>query len=183
MNRTTCEAGSTAYGLPAESVTTMPGRRCSASKRAASRAPESMLTTGKSSAMSSACMSAPSDRDDRTEPFGHAIDTESEIRRGARRHRRQSGHRNPFTSRAIDCRPDFPAHQHRTYSTTAVTPRPCQQGPARYRRGLWIEDSDGLTCRSACDAPPQRPPVVRSPRPALHPGAQRRIAGVRPAHR
>lgn len=55
-----------------------------------------------------------------------------------------------------------------------------------YREGcsqdLWIEASDGLTCRSACDAPPQRPLVVRSLRPALPPGAQRRIGAVRPAH-
>ena len=48
---------------------------------------------------------------------------------------------------------------------------------------LWIEASDGLTCRSARGAPPQRPPVVRSLRPALQPGAQRRIGGVRPAGR
>jgi len=53
----------------------------------------------------------------------------------------------------------------------------------RYCQDLWIEASDGLTCRSACDAPPQRPPVVRSLRPVLQLGAQRRTGGVRPANR
>ena len=86
INRTTCEAGSTAYGRPAESVTTIPGNRCSASNRAASRAPESMLTTGNSSAISSACMSAPSRRDNSTEPFDYPVDTEDVNRCGAQQH-------------------------------------------------------------------------------------------------
>src|ERR1700722_5200849 len=55
--------------------------------------------------------------------------------------------------------------------------------PSEILSRLWIEAGDGLTCRSAFDAPPQRPPVVRSLRPALQLGAQRRIGGVRPADR
>src|SRR5271169_1904941 len=54
MNRTTWEAGSTANGFPELSVTTIPGRRCSASRRAAASASESAVTTGKSSASSAA---------------------------------------------------------------------------------------------------------------------------------
>lgn len=53
----------------------------------------------------------------------------------------------------------------------------------RYCHDLWMEAGDGLTCRSAFDAPPPRPPVVRSLRSALQLGAQRRIGGVRPADR
>ena len=74
-----------------------------------------------------------------------------------------------------------PSSRQTTTRSATATPRLFQVEVAR--GCLWIEASDGLTCRSACDAPPQRPPVVRSLRPALQLGAQRRIAGVRPADR
>src|SRR3984957_213628 len=55
MNRTTCEAGSTAYGASEVSVTTTrPLSRCSASRRTASSAFESIFTTGNFSSRSSA---------------------------------------------------------------------------------------------------------------------------------
>src|ERR1700733_12435282 len=55
MNRTTLEAGSTAYGVSDESVTTTsPFSRCSASRRTASSASESIFTTGNFSSRSSA---------------------------------------------------------------------------------------------------------------------------------
>src|SRR5271169_5523367 len=53
MNRTTWEAGSTAYGASDVSVTTTsPFSRCSASKRTASSAFESIFTTGNFSSRS-----------------------------------------------------------------------------------------------------------------------------------
>src|SRR5580704_10736351 len=53
MNRTTCEAASTAYGASEVSVTTTrPLSRCSASKRTASSAFESIFTTGNFSSRS-----------------------------------------------------------------------------------------------------------------------------------
>src|ERR1700759_283794 len=55
MNRTTWEAGSTAYGVSDVSVTTTnPFNRCSASRRTASSASESIFTTGNFSSRSSA---------------------------------------------------------------------------------------------------------------------------------
>ncbi len=93
MNRTTCEAGSTAYGLPDESVTTIPGSRCSASMRAASSALESTVTTGKF--------------------LGHVlgvhISTSTHCVRGDPTS--FGGGCPPKRSRC--CRPDFPAHLNR----------------------------------------------------------------------
>jgi len=51
------------------------------------------------------------DGDDGAEPFGEAVDADCYIGGGAGMRRGIRVHRMPFTSRATDCRPDFPAHQ------------------------------------------------------------------------